>query len=333
MTAKRIRIGYNPSSLFASRDVIEFAKSADQFVRADSIWMPESWGREAFVMLGAISQVTNKIKLGTSIISIFARSPATTSMAASTLDTISSHRVIIGLGASTPVLAHNWHGIEFQEPLRRMQEFVECFNKIVSGDNVNYEGKFFKINNFRIMKLSARRRIPIFLGAVNTGMIKLAARIADGVILYLHPIHKLRNTVLTINSNIKKYSKDFEICCVFITAVSDKYPEFARRRAAKTLAFYTAVGKYYSKFLAENGFESEVNAITEQYKINGIDKAADLVPEKMLRSLAIYGNQQECVRSLRGFMATGITLPILQVNPVGNSEDSIKESLLLSNLV
>ena len=81
MNCEKTRIGYNPSSLFGSLDVIKFARSADHFVKADSIWMPESWGREAFVMLGAISQVTNRIKLGTSIISIFARSPATTSMA------------------------------------------------------------------------------------------------------------------------------------------------------------------------------------------------------------------------------------------------------------
>jgi len=333
MNRETTRIGYNPSSLFGSLDVIKFARSADHFVKADSIWMPESWGREAFVMLGAISQVTNRIKLGTSIISIFARSPATTSMAASTLDSISSHRVIIGLGASTPVLAQNWHGIEFCDPLRRMQEFAECFTKIVSSDDVNYDGKFFRINNFRIMNLSARKRIPIFFGAVNSGMINLATKIADGVILYLHPLHRLTDTVRSINSNIEKYKKAFEICCVFITAVSDQYPETARRRAAKTLAFYTAVGKYYSKFLAENGFQREVSAITEEYERNGIDQAADCVSEKMLRSLTIHGDREECVRSLREFMATGITLPILQVNPVGNPEDSINESLLLSNLV
>jgi 5,10-methylenetetrahydromethanopterin reductase len=333
MNSEKTRIGYNPSSLFGSLDVIKFARSADHFVKADSIWMPESWGREAFVMLGAISQVTSRIKLGTSIISIFARSPATTSMAASTLDTISSNRVIIGIGASTPVLAQNWHGIEFREPLKRMQEFAECFTRIVSGDQVNYDGKFFRINNFRIMNASTRKRIPIFFGAVNSGMINLATKIADGVILYLHPLHRLTNTVQSINSNIEKHKKPFEICSVFITAISEQYPEIARRRAAKTLAFYTAVGKYYSKFLAENGFQSEVSAITEEYKKNGIDQASNCVSEKMLRSLAIYGDKEDCVRSLRQFMATGITLPILQVNPVGNPEDSINESLLLSNIV
>ena len=333
MNCEKTRIGYNPSSLFGSLDVIKFARAADHFVKADSIWMPESWGREAFVMLGAISQVTNRIKLGTSIISIFARSPATTSMAASTLDTISSNRVIIGIGASTPVLAQNWHGIEFREPLKRMQEFAESFTSIVSGDKVNYDGKFFRIHNFRIMNVSTRKRIPVFFGAVNSGMINLATKIADGVILYLHPLHRLTDTVRGINSNIGKYKKSFEICSVFITAISEQYPEIARQRAAKTLAFYTAVGKYYSKFLAENGFQNEVSAIIEEYKKNGIDQASNCVSEKMLRSLAIYGDKDDCVRSLRQFMATGITLPILQVNPVGKPEDSINESLLLSNLV
>ena len=231
--------------------------------------------------------------------------------------------MIIGIGASTPVLAQNWHGIEFREPLKRMQEYAECFTRIISGDQVNYDGKFFRIDNFRIMNVSTRKRIPIFFGAVNRGMINLATKIADGVILYLHPLDRLTDTVLNINSNIEKYKKPFEICSVFITAISERNPEIARRRAAKTLAFYTAVGKYYSKFLAENGFQDEVSAITEEYKKNGIDQASNCVSEKMLRSLAICGDKEDCIKSLRQFMATGITLPILQVNPVGNPDDCL----------
>lgn len=333
MYNKKVRIGFNPSSLFATHEVIRFAKLSDDARQADSIWIPESWGREAFTMLGAISQVTNRIKLGTSIVNIYARSPATTAMGAFTLDDLAPGRVIMGFGAGTPALAENWHGIEFVHPLRRIEEYTECFSRIISGEKVNYEGTFFKIRNFTIMYRSTGKNIPIFFGAVNSRMINLAASIADGVILYLHPLEKLRETVGSINSMIKRSGKNFEICCVFITAISDHDPEMARIRASKTLAFYIAVGKYYSKFLSDNGFNTEVKLVKEVYRREGLDKAADCVPEKMLRSLTIFGNKEDCLKSLREFISTGISLPILQVNPVGNPEHSMKQSLLLATLV
>ena len=89
MTDEIGQIGYNPSSLFNTQDILEFAKQLDFKPQVNSIWIPESWGREAFVMLGAIGAITRRIKLGTSIVSMFSRSPATLAMAASTLDNIS----------------------------------------------------------------------------------------------------------------------------------------------------------------------------------------------------------------------------------------------------
>ena len=99
MTDEIGQIGYNPSSLFNTQDILEFAKQLDFKPQVNSIWIPESWGREAFVMLGAIGAITRRIKLGTSIVSMFSRPPATLAMAASTLDNISLNRTIIGIGA------------------------------------------------------------------------------------------------------------------------------------------------------------------------------------------------------------------------------------------
>ena len=265
MTDKIGQIGINPSSLFNTQDILEFAKLLDNRPQVNSIWIPESWGREAFVMLGAIASLTSRIKLGTSIVSMFSRSPATTAMAASTLDNISKNRTIIGIGASTPILAENWHGTKFEYPLKRMKEYVTCFKIISSGETINFDGNFFKLKNMKIMHPSTRKKIPVFLGAVNSGMIKLATDIADGTILYLRPFDELKETVQNIRSVTSKKSKNFEISSVFIAAISNRNPELARRRAAKTLAFYVAVGKYYSEFLSSHGFKNEVEQISNDY--------------------------------------------------------------------
>jgi 5,10-methylenetetrahydromethanopterin reductase len=329
MTNDIHHIGYNPSSLFKALDILKIARGLDTIDQVDSIWIPESWGREAFVMIGAVAVLTKRIKLGTSIVSMFSRTPATLSMAACTLDNISSNRTIIGIGASTPILAENWHGIKFEHPLKRMKEYIQCFNVICSGETIDFNGKFFKLKNIKIMHGSSRKKIPVFLGAVNPGMIRLATDLADGIILYLRPLDELKKTLKLIGSITSRKSKSFETCTVFITAVSNKHPNLARLRAAKTLAFYVAVGKYYSKFLASHGFESEVREITVEYQKHGAQNISKFVTDAMLDSLTVYGTVDECIKSLKRFTSSGISLPILQVNPVNDNEQSIKDSLLL----
>src|SRR5919202_4643687 len=106
MTVKRVGISLGP--LLSIHDMLLCAKLADQEANVDSLWFPESWGRESFSTLGAVSQITKKIRLGTSIVNIYSRTPATVAMAATTLDMLSANRFIIGLGVSTPAIIENW---------------------------------------------------------------------------------------------------------------------------------------------------------------------------------------------------------------------------------
>ena len=319
------KIGFSLGPLLSTDDLLRCAKMADQQQNIDSLWIPESWGRESFSSLGAISQITKNVRLGTSIIGIYSRTPAITAMAATTLDMLSGNRTVIGLGASTPAIVENWHGVHFDMPARRMKEYVELVRLMTQGEKVNYSGKFFKINNFKMLHQPQRKHIPIFMAAVNKKMISIASDLADGILLYLRPFEELNKIAYELKQATK--GKAFEIACSFICAVSNKEPQKARDRAAVTLAFYVAVGKYYSNFLAENGFKAEVQEIIEEYKKSGAETAAKFVSDKMLSSIAICGSSEECRESLSKFVSTGITLPILQFNPVGDSERSFREML------
>jgi 5,10-methylenetetrahydromethanopterin reductase len=319
------KLGYSLGPLLSMREILLCAKMADQQENVDSLWVPESWGRESFATLGAISQVTRKVSLGTSIINIYSRTPAIVAMAATTLDMLSDNRTIIGLGASTAAIVENWHGLKFNRPASRMKEYIECLRLMTRGEKVKYNGEFFQINNFKILHQPQRANIPIFMAAVNKKMVSMASKLADGILLYLRPLEELKRTATELKQATK--GKSFEIACSFICAISNKEPEKARDRAATTLAFYIAVGKYYSKFLADNGFKIEVEEITAEYRKAGADSAAKYVSDRMLSSLVICGSSEECRESLSKFLSTGITLPIIQFNPVGNSESSFKEML------
>ena len=319
------KLGYSLGPLLSMREILLCAKMADQQENVDSLWVPESWGRESFATLGAISQVTRKVSLGTSIINIYSRTPAIVAMAATTLDMLSDNRTIIGLGASTAAIVENWHGLKFNRPASRMKEYIECLRLMTRGEKVKYNGEFFHINNFKILHQPQRANIPIFMAAVNKKMVSMASKLADGILLYLRPLEELKRTATELKEATK--GKSFEIACSFICAMSNKEPEKARARAATTLAFYIAVGEYYSKFLADNGFKIEVEEITAEYRKAGADNAAKYVSDRMLSSLVICGSSEECRESLSKFLSTGITLPIIQFNPIGDSESSFKEML------
>lgn len=321
------KIAYNPGTLLSMEEVLLFAKLADDRKNVESLWVPESWGREAFASLGALSQITKKVNLGTSIVGVYTRTPAAIAMAATTLDVLSNNRTILGLGVSTPSLVEDWHGTKFERPICRMREYIECLRLMMKGEKVYYSGTFFNVKNFKLSYKPKRQKIPIFVAAVNKHMISLACDLADGILLYLRPMEELRKTVSLIKSRTRKKHKDFEIASVFIGAVSNKEPEKARERAAKTLAFYIAVGKYYNRFLSDNGFQNDVKQITSEYHRNGLDIASKFVSDKMLNSLTVSGNSEQCIRSVEKFLSAGISLPIIQVNPVGNTESSIREML------
>jgi alkanesulfonate monooxygenase SsuD/methylene tetrahydromethanopterin reductase-like flavin-dependent oxidoreductase (luciferase family) len=238
---------------------------------------------------------------------------------------LSNNRIIIGLGASTAAIVENWHGLQFKKPVSRMKEYIHCLRLINRGEKVNYDGEFFKIKDFKILHKPQRTHIPIFAAAVNKKMVSMVSDLADGILLYLRPFEELKRTVGGLKQTTK--GKDFEIACSFICAVSNKEPAKARHRAARTLAFYVAVGKYYSRFLAENGFKTEVEEISAEYRKTGADSAAKFVSDRMLNSLVICGSGEDCREALSKFLSTGITLPILQFNPIGKSETSFKEML------
>ncbi len=319
------KVGYSLGPLLSMDELLVCARMADSSHNADSVWVPESWGRESFATLGAVSQVTKKVKLGTSILSIFSRTPGTVAMGATTLDLLSSSRSIIGLGASTDAIVENWHGVKFEKPLARMREFIRCVKLMVSGERVNFDGKFFKVKNFKLLHTPQRKTIPILVGAVNRRMVSLAAELADGVILYLRPIEELKDTVRRFRQDTA--GRNFEIACSIICAVSDSDPAMARQRAAQTLAFYVAVGKFYRKFLSENGFKNETEAIAEAYAKGGIEPATANVTDHMLRSLTISGTREDCKKALSEYVSAGVTLPIIQFNPVGSTESSFRELL------
>jgi len=320
-----IKTGYSLGTLLSIDEILRFSRLANGYKNVHSLWVPETWGREAFSTLGAISQVARRPKLGTAILNIYSRTPSTIAMGGITLDLLSGNRTLLGLGVSTNAIIEEWHGLTFDKPLARMKEMVTLLRLIWTGNPVSFRGKFFNVSNFRLLHPPVRSSIPIFLAAVNPLMITLSLSVAEGLLLYLRPFNELRSTVQKIRREIMR---PFELASAFVCSISDEYPDKARMRAAKTLAFYISVGVYYRKLISNSGFANETESIVEEYNKRGLDAASKIVSDKFLDEITICGDSEQGRRSMQRFISTGITLPILQINPVGG-EDTQKSFIKL----
>ena len=319
-----MRIACSLGSLLSVEQVIECTKMISE-TNIDSIWIPETWGMENFSMLGAVSSETKTQKIGSSIINIYSRSPSTISMGAATTDILSNGRLILGLGTSSVPIVEDFHGEKFETPVQRMREYVEIIRLSLSKKQINYSGKIFNLKNFTLLIEPKRQSIPIYLAAINQKMVNLTWELGDGVIFYLRPLDEMKKTISKMQSERK-----IDVACQIITCISNNSEE-AIQRAKKTLAFYISVGKVYREFLAKNGFENETDNIFEEFKKSGFKSNHELIPDSMLNSLCISGSPEEAKVQLEKFRDTGIDLPIIQFNPIGNPIESfslLKKALL-----
>ena len=312
-----MRISYSLGSLLTVEQVLECSKILSK-TNTDTIWIPETWGMENFSMLSMVSQNAPNVKVGSSIINIYSRSPASIAMGSATVDTLSNGRLILGLGTSSIPIVEEFHGYKFENPVLRMKEYVEIIRLAFSGKKINYSGKIFNLKNFSLLIKPPRENIPVYLAAINQRMVNLTWDIADGVIFYLRPIEEMKKTVQKMQNK-----KKIDVTCQLITCVSED-SEKALTRARQTLAFYVSVGSIYRRFLAENGFQDETRNIFEEFKKSGFKSNHELVSDKMLKSLTVCGTSDECQSQLDKFKETGIDLPIIQFNPVGNVIESFK---------
>ena len=159
-----------------SPNIIETAQRAEQ-LGFDSVWTAEAWGSDAFTPLAWIGAHTTKIRLGTAVVQLSARTPTATAMAALTLDHLSGGRMILGLGVSGPQVVEGWYGQPFSKPLARTREYIGIIRQVlaregpVTNDGPHYplpykgEGSWDLGKPLRSITHPLRADLPIFMGA------------------------------------------------------------------------------------------------------------------------------------------------------------------------
>ena len=309
-------------------EIIDFARLAEG-LGYDSVWVPEMWGRDAFSILSVIALNTKRVRLGTGIVSVFSRTPATIAQTIATLDEFSEGRMILGLGTSGPVVIENWHGIKFDQPLRRTREYVEIIRVIIGGQRVNYEGEIFKLKNFSLQFKPFRENIPIYIASVGPKNITLTGEVADGWIPFLVPIQHFTQTEDYLRAGAEKGGREFESIkvCPYIPALVSDDENTSLRLIKEYVAFYIgAMGTYYAGLISRYGFQDDANSIVEAWKRGSKTEAIEAVSQTLLNSVAVTGSANAGKNKIEEFRKAGADIPII-IFPPKAPRDLVRQTI------
>lgn len=299
-------------------DLVEKTKMAED-LGFDSVWTAESWGSDAFTPLAYLAAHTSRIKLGTSVVQISARTPTATAMAAITLDHLSQGRLILGLGVSGPQVVEGWYGQPYAKPLARTREYVEIVRRVLARDEVlDFQGEHYQHpltgegssglgKPLKSITHPYRREIPIFLGAEGPKNVAMTTEIADGWLpLYYSPF---RQEVYA--DQLSAAADDFEVTAMATVNVTDDV-EGALAQTKAMLAFYIggmgAKGKnFHTDLMARMGHEEEAHRIQDLFLEGRRDEAIDLVPTEFADEISLVGPKERIAQRLEAWRDSPVT--------------------------
>lgn len=289
----------------------------------DAIFTAEAWGSDAFTPLAWIAAQTSKIRLGTAIAQISARTPTATAMAALTLDHLSHGRMILGLGVSGPQVVEGWYGQPFSKPLARTREYVDIVRQVLRRDKpVTSPGPHYPLpyngagawglgKPLRPITHPLRADLPIWLGAEGPKNVALAAEVCDGWFpLYYSPY---RPEVYA--DQIKGARPGFEIAPGVFVSVSDDVAT-ALLPVKAMLGFYIGgMGakkrNFHKELMSRMGFAAEAEKIQQLFFENKRDEAMAAVPDQFADEISLVGPVERIRDRLQAWKGTPVTMMLV----------------------
>jgi F420-dependent oxidoreductase-like protein len=292
----------------------------------DSVWTAEAYGSDALLPLAWWGSNTQKIKLGTGIVQISARTPAATAMAAMTLDHLSGGRLILGLGVSGPQVVEGWYGQSFAKPLARTREYIGILRDIwrrqgpVTNDGPHYPlplpdgtglGKPLKSSIHPL-----REDIPIYLAAEGPKNIAMAAELCDGwMAIFYSPNHEdLYAPQLAegfAREGARRRAEDFDVAASVPLIVTDDVEAAMNMVRPMYALYFGGMGARSANFHANvpirMGYENEVREIQDLYLSGKKEEAAAAVPVKLIEELTLIGPADKIRHDLEAWRESSVT--------------------------
>jgi alkanesulfonate monooxygenase SsuD/methylene tetrahydromethanopterin reductase-like flavin-dependent oxidoreductase (luciferase family) len=292
----------------------DFDRALDRVALADrlgfdAVYTTHIAGRDSLTLLMAYAEVSERVRLGTGVVPIFSRTPATMAQTAATIDEHAGGRMVLGLGVSHRVTVENRHGARLDKPVTQMREYVGAVRAILRGEEPPDSQRF--PTKFAFMGYSARPDLPVYVAALSPNMIRLAGEVADGVMLWLCCPSYIRETVIpALREGLERSGRElegFEIVAAVPVALTDD-PEGARAALRQDLVPYASL-PFYRTMLAGSGFGSELAEFDAGMAAGDLDRAKAGLSDRMLSELAGIGDRDAVQSAVRRYQEAGATSP------------------------
>lgn len=319
MTAGRRGVVLTPMD--TRRDVIVETACRAESLGYEAFILPEGWGFDSTVVLAEIATKTTKIKLVAGILSIWGRTPGQIAMAASTLHDMSGGRFILGLGASTPLLAEGFHDVDFDRPARTLEATLHGVRNLLAGDRAILS-EHRTARPLRLMTGSAD--VPIWIGALGPRTIDITTRSADGwipVYATFDHLSTVRSDLASIRAEAGEMSAPLLIACGPIVGIGDP------AKAEAHLAFYLcAMGDGYANFVSAQGYGDEVAALRAANPQPSLSKCDFPAESRVLLDQLLVSGEPDAVRHGLSKWDEVVDLQVIAMMP-GDSWEDIEQRL------
>ncbi len=313
-----VHLGYWGMGL-TSADQLEIVQEAER-LGYDSVWTAEAYGSDAATVLGWLAGQTSKIRLGSGIFQMPARSAAMTAMTAATIDQLSGGRMILGIGSSGPQVAEGWHGQRFGRQLARTREYVAVVRMALARERVEFHGETLELplpdGPGKALKLTiapVQERIPVYLAAIGPKNTALAGEIADGWIPTLFsPEHvsELRPLLQGGAERSGKSLEGFDIAPTVSLNITDDI-ESARNSMRPFIALYVGgMGSrkqnFYNQLVQRYGYEADAQRIQDLYLEGKREEAMAAIPDALIDQVSLCGPRDVVRERLAVYRDAGV---------------------------
>ncbi|MGH3737906.1 MAG: LLM class F420-dependent oxidoreductase [Micromonosporaceae bacterium] len=292
----------------------------------DSIWAAEAYGSDCLTPLAWWGAATSRVRLGTDILQMAARTPAATAMAAMTLDHLSGGRFVLGVGASGPQVVEGWYGQPYPRPLARTREYLHLVREIIARERpVEFSGEFFQLPHpggtglgkpLKSTVHPLRTDIPIYLAAEGPKNVALAAEIADGWLpIFFSPksdgFYRAALAEGFARDGARRTLADFEVPASVPVVVHDDV-EAAADRVRPSLALYIGgMGarsmNFHRDVFARMGYEDVCEKVQELYLAGHKREATAAIPTALVEDVALIGPPAKLRDELARWRQTVVT--------------------------
>ena len=271
-------------------------------------WSAETAGTDAFTPLALVAEWAPQLRLGTAIVPIYTRGAGLLAMQAATIAELAPGRFVLGVGTSTPVIVENWNGVPFTEPYARTRDTVRFLRSALGGEKVSERYPTFTVTKFRL----ERPPVPppqLMIAALRPGMLRLAAREADGAITnWLAPtdVPKVR----------AELGPDRELVArIFVCPTEDT--DAARGLGRMLISSYLTVA-VYAAFHDWLGRGEALRPMHEAWAAGDRAGANAAIPDEVVDDLVVHGSVEYCRERVAEYQEAGLDTPAIALLPTGD---------------